>query len=177
MNNNRALSRALLATLFLPFFALAQPDQSSCPNLSRNLFFGSRGSDVIALQNFLIAQDLLPQGDNTGYFGRLTKAAAIAFQRHQNLPTTDFIGRLTRSAIERVCGESQTINQTKNTTTNSNTTSTNTTNVIATTNTGVPNIYRASSMVVQNYHYVTVDVRTFLQTTNELKSNAFYSRS
>jgi peptidoglycan hydrolase-like protein with peptidoglycan-binding domain len=119
MDNNRAFSFALLASLFLPFFALAQSAQSSCPNLSRNLFFGSGGSDVIALQNFLIAQNLLPQGDNTGYFGRLTKAAAIEFQTQQSVPSTGLVGPLTRAAIAKMCGGEQTAvsNQNANTTT------------------------------------------------------------
>jgi peptidoglycan hydrolase-like protein with peptidoglycan-binding domain len=120
MRNNRVFSLALLASLFLAFFALAQSAQSSCPNLSHNLFFRSGGSDVIALQNFLIAQTLLPQSDNTGYFGRLTKAAAIQFQTQQSLPSTGFVGPLTRAAIARVCGGGQTQQLIQNQTTASN---------------------------------------------------------
>jgi Putative peptidoglycan binding domain len=121
MNNNRALSLALLATLLLPFFASAQSAQSSCPNFSRNLSLGSRGADVIQLQNFLIAQNLLPQGDNTGYFRRLTRAATIELQTQQSIPSTGLVGPLTRAAIASVCGASQSVNQTINQTTNQNT--------------------------------------------------------
>ena len=52
---------------------------SSCPNLYRNLSFGSRGNNVVELQNFLIAQGDLAVGNNTGYFGRMTESA-VKFQ-------------------------------------------------------------------------------------------------
>jgi len=115
MNNNRRVFMALFALLLLPLFALAQSTQSSCPNLSRNLSLGSRGADIIGLQDFLIAQTLLAQGNDTGYFGRLTKAGAIGFQTQQSLPATGLVGPLTRAAIAKVCGGSQTVKQTTNT--------------------------------------------------------------
>jgi peptidoglycan hydrolase-like protein with peptidoglycan-binding domain len=109
--NSRFIPFVFLAFLLLPFLTSAQTAQTSCPNLSRNLSIGLEGSDITALQNFLIAQNLLPQGDNTGYFGRLTKAAAIQFQTQQGLPTTSFVGPLTRAAIAKVCGGSEIVNQ------------------------------------------------------------------
>jgi Putative peptidoglycan binding domain len=108
MTNNRRVLIGLLALLVLPFFSSAQSAQPSCPSLSRNLSSGSRGADVIQLQDFLIAQNLLPQGDNTGYFGRLTKTAAVQFQTQRGLPTTGFVGPLTRAAIAKVCRGKQT---------------------------------------------------------------------
>jgi peptidoglycan hydrolase-like protein with peptidoglycan-binding domain len=118
MDNNRRVFIGLLAVSVLPFFASAQLAQSSCPNLSRNLSLGSRGADVITLQDFPIAQDFLAQGNDTGYFGRLTKAAAIQFQTQQSLPMTGFVGLLTRPAIAKVCEEGQTVNQNTDQTTN-----------------------------------------------------------
>src|SRR3989344_6619570 len=44
-------------------------------NFTRNLTVGSRGDDVVALQNILISKGHLAAGLNTGYFGNLTKAA------------------------------------------------------------------------------------------------------
>ncbi len=59
-----------------PFFAYA----GTHPVWNRTLSFGLRGSDVIELQNILIAQGDLATGNNTGYFGRLTEAAVQKFQ-------------------------------------------------------------------------------------------------
>jgi hypothetical protein len=87
--SKRAVFIALLVLPLTPSLASAQSipiAQSSCPNVSRNLFIGLEGNDVIGLQNFLIAQNFLPQGDNTGYFGHLTQMAATEFQGKESLP-------------------------------------------------------------------------------------------
>jgi peptidoglycan hydrolase-like protein with peptidoglycan-binding domain len=107
-------------TLNTPISSPGNPTAVSCPSLSRNLSISLGGNDVIQLQHFLIAQTFLPQGDNTGYFGRLPQAAAIQFQGQQSLPTTGFVGPLTRAAIAKVCGGNQTVSQTTNQTTNTN---------------------------------------------------------
>lgn len=73
---------AFVAIFFFPLIASA----ANCPNLARNLSFGSRGSDVVQLQQFLIAQNLLAVGNDTGYYGRLTQTAVQQFQcRAMNL--------------------------------------------------------------------------------------------
>ncbi|MBI5469895.1 peptidoglycan-binding protein [Candidatus Kaiserbacteria bacterium] len=77
----RALLGIVLGIVLLPVFASAQ----TCPNLSRNLSFGSRGSDVSKLQQFLISQNFLASDSATGYFGRLTEAAVKKFQCSQNV--------------------------------------------------------------------------------------------
>ncbi len=48
--------------------------------LTRTVYMGARGSDIISLQNFLIAKGYLSAGSNTGYFGTLTKAAVRKYQ-------------------------------------------------------------------------------------------------
>ncbi len=108
----------LAFTLALPLFTAA----ASCPNLNRNLSFGSRGSDVAQLQQFLISQNLLSAGNDSGYFGRLTQTAVQQFQcRTMNLcsgsPNANgygVVGQRTRSAITNACmtGTSQTGSQT-----------------------------------------------------------------
>ena len=89
------------------------PTQPSLPgatgqlSLTRNLFFGSTGTDVIALQNYLIAKNYLGAGYNTGYYGNLTKAAVEKFQCANNIVcegdagTTGYgtVGPRTRSKI------------------------------------------------------------------------------
>ncbi|MEK7155869.1 MAG: peptidoglycan-binding domain-containing protein, partial [Patescibacteria group bacterium] len=79
--NTSLLARISFTTLalllaFAPVFASA----SACPNLYRNLSFGSRGNDVTELQTFLIAQGDLAAGNNTGYFGRMTESAVKSWQ-------------------------------------------------------------------------------------------------
>ena len=63
-------------SLLLPTLSYA----ATCPNLTRNLSFGSRGTDVTQLQTFLIEQGHLEAGNNTGFFGRMTEAAIKKFQ-------------------------------------------------------------------------------------------------
>ena len=65
-----------LALLLSPLFASA----ASCPSLTRNLSFGSRGQDVVELQNFLISQGDLAAGNTSGYFGKMTVAAVKKWQ-------------------------------------------------------------------------------------------------
>ena len=106
-----------LALLLLPFFtsAVSHPDEAyvpSCPNLYRNLSFGSRGQDVIELQTFLIAETDLAPGNNTGYFGRLTEGAVKSWQAKNGVvssgsaATTGYgaVGPRTRAKIAGVCG-------------------------------------------------------------------------
>lgn len=89
----------------------------SCLNLTRNLSYGSRGSDVVQLQQFLISQNLLGTGNDTGYFGKLTQTAVRNFQCKNNIvcsgtsATTGYgaVGPRTRAAIARVCSSGSSI--------------------------------------------------------------------
>jgi spore germination protein YaaH len=51
----------------------------------RSLTTGSSGSDVVALQNALIAKGYLASGKNTGYFGAFTLEAVKKFQCDQKI--------------------------------------------------------------------------------------------
>ena len=85
---------------------------NSCPNLYRALSRGSRGSDVISLQQFLIAQGLLSNDLATGFFGSMTEAATQRWQAQNSVVsygdvnTTGYgvIGIRTRAAIAAKCG-------------------------------------------------------------------------
>jgi len=61
------------------------------------------GAQVTELQNFLIAQKLLT-GEATGNFYGLTQKAVKAFQTSEGLPSTGFVGPMTRSAISKFGG-------------------------------------------------------------------------
>ena len=121
MNYSRATRVGLITISLLiaivPLLSLANshPDERyvpTCPNLARNLSFGSRGQDVTELQTFLIAEGDLAAGNNTGYFGRMTEAAVKSWQAKNGVvssgtpSTTGFgaVGPRTRAKIASLCG-------------------------------------------------------------------------
>lgn len=64
---------------------------------TRDLTIGSRGQDVVALQNKLISLGYLSSGNNTGYFGKATKEAVIGFQISKGIyPASGYFGPVTR---------------------------------------------------------------------------------
>lgn len=117
MTNTSSYKKAISLFFFFAIFGIFPlfASAAECPNLYRNLSFGSRGSDVIELQNFLIAQGDLEYGNNTGYFGRMTEAAVKNWQAKNGVvssgtPSTtgyDAVGPRTRAKIASVCGGSQ----------------------------------------------------------------------
>ena len=73
---------------------------------TRNLEFGMAGEDVKELQKYLnnhgfilCTQDCGSLGEETTYFGNLTKQALIKFQDSVNLPTYGYFGPMTRGLI------------------------------------------------------------------------------
>lgn len=109
MFSMRSTSILALASLLLTLPAIASA--ASCPNLVRSLSFGSRGQDVVELQNFLIVQGNLAAGNNTGYFGRLTEKAVQQFQCTKmkicsGSPESNgygAVGPRTRASIQAAC--------------------------------------------------------------------------
>lgn len=72
-------------------------------SLNRNLFAGSSGSDVRWLQEFLRDEEVYPEARITGYFGPLTRAAAIRFQqKHGIFPQIGYVGAKTRAKIQEL---------------------------------------------------------------------------
>jgi peptidoglycan hydrolase-like protein with peptidoglycan-binding domain len=71
-----------------------------------DLKLGTHGADVTALQNLLIkfgkgsAAIALKLSGASGYFGKLTKAALIEFQKSVGIsPASGYFGSLTRAYI------------------------------------------------------------------------------
>lgn len=62
---------------------------------TQNLWFGLRSNDVLQLQKRL---GVYPQ---TGYFGPLTFAAVVKYQRAQGITPTGFCGPLTRASLNK----------------------------------------------------------------------------
>ena len=75
------------------------PPGAGTISLMNNLQVGSKGDDVKSLQLYLVTGGYLASNLPTGYFGALTKAALIKFQKNHNLPQTGFCGPLTRAAL------------------------------------------------------------------------------
>ncbi len=88
----RAVAIISLAILAAPLFA-------SADTITHTLSIGTRGNEVITLQNFLISQNLLATDSATGYFGDLTRAAVVALQQANGLETVGWVGRLTRALV------------------------------------------------------------------------------
>jgi Putative peptidoglycan binding domain len=81
--------------------------RGACVSIARDLTTGSRGSDVTALQNFIVSRNY-PGGGSwmvTGYFGSATRAGVINFQMDARLPQTGWVDAGTRLAISNMtCG-------------------------------------------------------------------------
>jgi peptidoglycan hydrolase-like protein with peptidoglycan-binding domain len=76
-------------------------------NFTVDLTIGSRGADVTALQQILIAEGfdipaLTTGGTAYGYFGSQTKAAVIKYQAaHGVSPQSGYVGPLTRAELNK----------------------------------------------------------------------------
>jgi peptidoglycan hydrolase-like protein with peptidoglycan-binding domain len=97
------LACALLA-LALPAIAVApaaaQASWARATPFARLLRFGERGADVRQLQRWLSqAGDWVPA---TGYFGPLTRAAVMRFQRARHLSVDGIVGPQTAGALRAV---------------------------------------------------------------------------
>lgn len=83
---------------------LALASIASAYTFSNNLTVGSTGADVSALQSALIAAgysipSISSGAAQPGYFGSQTKAAVVAYQTANSLPSTGFVGPLTRGVL------------------------------------------------------------------------------
>lgn len=88
--NTKYMKVALLSLILIPSLSFASIDSS--------LSYGSKGAEVTELQEYLIANNYF-QGQATGNFYSLTLKAVKAFQSDHNLPSTGYVGILTRGVI------------------------------------------------------------------------------
>jgi peptidoglycan hydrolase-like protein with peptidoglycan-binding domain len=91
--------------LFIYVALALLPLTSLAAVFSRNLTIGSRGDDVIALQELLMLRGELNLAQPTGYFGPLTKAAVKTFQASSSIASTGYFGPLSRAAAELALGD------------------------------------------------------------------------
>jgi hypothetical protein len=79
---------------------------ASCYTYFRDLTIGSTGTDVVALQTFLVSRGhlVMPVGVPMGYFGNLTRAAVAKYQVSKGItPTAGYFGPITRSRVALEC--------------------------------------------------------------------------
>src|SRR6185437_9908799 len=87
---------------------LAVPSPASALTITRPLAFGSTGSDVSALQQFLKDQGYFTYPTITDYYGPYTWRAVAAFQTAHNLEPVGSVGPLTRALIKTLTASTTT---------------------------------------------------------------------
>jgi hypothetical protein len=85
----------------------------ACFSPAINIRYGADDASVqggvTSLQQFLVSHGYFNNASlGTGHFGPLTLKAIMAFQSANNLPSTGFVGPLTRAVISQQCGLVQT---------------------------------------------------------------------
>ena len=93
------VSNPAVPTVSLSALPAGQVLGASVYHFATDLTIGSQGSDVVALQNALIAGGYLVGQAPTGYFGALTKAAVTKYQSAHGITSTGYVGPLTRNAL------------------------------------------------------------------------------
>ena len=80
---------------------------SASVTFSRDLTLGSTGTDVTALQNWLISKGFAISAGATGYFGAQTKASLAAYQAANAIsPAAGYFGPVTRAKVNASAGGS-----------------------------------------------------------------------
>lgn len=75
-----------------------------CVKFYRSLGIGARGREVSDLQTMLIENGYL-KSEATGYFGQMTKAAVVKYQKDNGVSPTGYFGELSRKHHEKRCGD------------------------------------------------------------------------
>ena len=96
---------ALIMTLLGDDDGMTMSSNSKCSYAwTRNLDMGATGPDVMALQEFLMAEGQSIPAGPTGYFGGQTQAALAGWQAANGVaPAVGFFGPITRGAIADKC--------------------------------------------------------------------------
>lgn len=91
---------------------------SASVTFTRDLTIGSTGSDVTALQNWLITKGFAISAGATGYFGSQTQAALAAYQAANGItPAAGYFGPVTRAKVNASAGTTGTTGGTTGSTT------------------------------------------------------------
>lgn len=100
-NQNTASGANQLSNTYAPStVSYGQVGAQNSSLFTRNLTIGSRGGDVVVLQNILISKGYLASGNNTGYFGQATRSALVSWQNAMGIyPASGYFGPLSRGKI------------------------------------------------------------------------------
>ena len=100
--------RAVLLSIFLAALVslVAIPPLASALTFTRPLAFGSSGTDVSALQQYLQTQGYFHYPDITGYFGPYTWRALAAFQWDNKLEPVGYVGPKSELALNKLLDQS-----------------------------------------------------------------------
>ncbi len=99
-SSQTASLQAQIAALQAQLAAATGASASASVTFTRDLTIGSKGSDVTALQTWLIAKGFSVPAGATGYFGAQTKAALAAYQAANGIsPAAGYFGPKTRAAV------------------------------------------------------------------------------
>lgn len=79
-------------------FVTKNKDVATGTLITKSLWLGSRGPEVLALQNLLIQEGYL-RVEATGYFGGLTMSAVRKFQKDNSITAIGIVGPLTKKAL------------------------------------------------------------------------------
>lgn len=90
-----------LKTLLASLSPTGQVLGESTFNFTTDLSEGMSSEDVKQLQAKLRKEGFFSFATDTGYFGPITKQAVIAYQKSKSLPTTGFVGPLTRAELNK----------------------------------------------------------------------------
>ncbi|MFA6458808.1 MAG: peptidoglycan-binding domain-containing protein [Candidatus Paceibacterota bacterium] len=87
----------------------SSPVATACYRFSSNFGLGSEGSDVSALQSFLISKGFdisaISSGQVAkGYFGPSTQSAVVRYQNSLGITATGYVGTLTREYLNKCAG-------------------------------------------------------------------------
>ncbi|MBI2096987.1 MAG: peptidoglycan-binding protein, partial [Candidatus Sungbacteria bacterium] len=78
------------------------PSDSTVSFKGRILAFGSRDALVPVLQRFLIAGGFMAAGNDTGYFGPLTREGVVRFQQKYGILSTGVVGPITAAKLDEL---------------------------------------------------------------------------
>ena len=111
MSRPMAVTSLGLAIVVSILLLASTTSAATCPTSSRSLSRSASGTDVTALQQFLITQGVLSADSATGYFGPLTERGVQTLQKARNIATSGtaattgfgFVGKRTQAAIAALC--------------------------------------------------------------------------
>ncbi|MDB5237718.1 MAG: hypothetical protein JWL88_820 [Parcubacteria group bacterium] len=86
----------LAVLLFLAFVSLPLATHAA---ITRSLYVGTTGNDVLELQETLRAKGFFTYPVSTGFFGAVTKQAVLKYQAARGLEQVGIVGPLTRSLL------------------------------------------------------------------------------